>query len=123
MDMNTALVLINQLRDELYSHPKEYYRQKRAYFEYQSFKSSAIEELMMYLIRHKNKNPIDAIEDFRYQMDCFACKTRNGIANFIFSVYYDVVTDVLDQLLTIRRIWNGWKFYIITMRCYNILCR
>lgn len=101
MDVNMKYVLsvINDLRDEWYKPPSSYYRRKRIEFEHQSYARSAMDEIRFYLMEHENENPITAVENFRYMVDCFACETKNGGANFMFSVYYDVASDVLDVLL------------------------
>ena len=101
MDVNMKYVLsvINDLRDKWYKPPSCYYHRKRIEFEQQSYARSAMNEICFYLMEHENENPITAIENFRYMVDCFACETKNGGANFMFSVYYDVASDVLDVLL------------------------
>lgn len=100
MNIIKTLSIIDKLEKECYK-PPETYAQKRSIFIYQSYKRSAIEEIKKYLKEHKKENPITALEEFRCKMDYYACKTENGNANFMFSVYYDIATDVLDTL-----IWN-----------------
>lgn len=99
VSMKYVLSVINDLRDEWYKPPSGYYHRKRADFEYQSYARSAMDEIRFYLMEHENENPITAVENFRYMVDGFACKTKNGGANFMFSVYYDIASDVLDVLL------------------------
>lgn len=99
MKMKYILSVINDLRDEWYKPPSAYYHRKRVEFEQQSYARSAMDEIRFYLMEHKNENPISALENFRYMVDCFACETKNDGANFMFSVYYDVASDVLDVLL------------------------
>ena len=98
-----VLAVIDNLKEKDYQAPISYYRLKKASFEYRSYCRSGIEELKDYLRKHPDQNPIDVIEEFRYQMDIFACKTKNGGANFMFSVYYDVATNILDELLVIDK--------------------
>lgn len=104
MDVNMKYVLsvINVLRDEWYEPPSSYYHGKRIEFEQQSYARSAMDEICFYLMEHENENPITAMENFRHIVDCFACKTKNGEINFMFSVYYDVASDVLDVLLEMQ---------------------
>ena len=99
MKMKYILSVINDLRDEWYKPPSSYYHRNRAEFEQQCYARSAMDEIRFYLMEHENENPITAIENFRHMVDCFACKTKNGEVNFMFSVYYDVASDVLDVLL------------------------
>lgn len=102
MEITYILTVIDEMREEWYKAPTTYYHRKKVDFEYQSYKRSAMEEIKIYLMEHKDEDPVFAMENFRYQMDCFACETKNGNANFMFSIYYDVATDVLDVLLGMR---------------------
>lgn len=98
MTVKHVLLIISKYRDDWYKPPTSY-KQKRVDFEYQSFKRSACEELILYLSSHSDQNPISAIEDFRHMMDDFACRSKTSSANFMFSVYYDVATDLLDVMI------------------------
>lgn len=102
METRYILMLIDEMIEEWYKPPTVYYNRKKEDFQYQSYKRSAMEELKIYLITHSNEDPFDTIRDFRYQMDCFACEAKSGNANFMFSIYYDVATDVLDVLLSMK---------------------
>lgn len=103
-DHNYILGIIDTLRDGWYTSPiNYYYHRKKLDFEYQSYRRTAIEEIKQYLIEHKDQNPVDTIEDFRYQMDIFACNAKGDYANFMFSIYYDVATDILDVLLNYNK--------------------
>lgn len=101
MDVNMKYVLsvINDLRGEWCKPLSSYYHRKRIEFEQQSYARSAMDEICFYLMEHENENPITAVENFRRMVDCFACETKNENSKFMFSVYYDVVSDVLDVLL------------------------
>lgn len=99
MDIKSVLLELNKIQNDLYKPITNYY-QKKIYFEYASYGRSAIKEIKKYLIEHKDESPISALEDFRHQMDCFACNTKDGNTNFMFSIYYDVATTVLDMFLS-----------------------
>lgn len=101
MTTNQAVSIVDSLGRGWYYPPKTH-KKKMVNFIHQSYSSSAIEEIKIYLKWHMDQNPIDVIEDFRYMVDNFACETKNPEANFMFSVYYDVATDVLDTLLTMK---------------------
>ncbi len=98
MDIRKTLSIINSLEKEYYRPPRSYHK-KKIQFEMESYGHSAINEIKYQLLIHQNEDPISVLEQFRHQMDCFACKTKNGDTNFMFSVYYDVATDVIDCLL------------------------
>ena len=102
MNMKYILSVIDEFRDEYYKSPTSYYHRRKVDFEYQSYKRSAMDEIKFYLMEHENEDPVSAVEEFRYTMNSFACETKNGGANFMFSIYYDVATDVLDVLLGMK---------------------
>lgn len=99
VSMKYVLSVINDLRDEWYKPPSGYYYRKREEFVHQSYARSAMDEIRFYLMEHENENPITAVENFRHMVDSFACGTKNIEAKIMFSVYYDVASDVLDVLL------------------------
>lgn len=101
MTTRQAISVIDSLRNGWYTGPTTYHM-KKCEFIYQSHLRSGIKELEIYLLEHKDQNPISGVEDFRYLMDYYACETKNESANFMFSVYYDVATDVLDTLLNMK---------------------
>lgn len=98
MEMIKVLSIVDKIRNDWYDPPRNC-RKKRIEFEYQSYKKSALDEIKMYLMENENENPISLMEIFRSRMDDFACRSKSGTANFMFSVYYDVATDVIDVLI------------------------
>lgn len=101
MNVKHVISIIDTLRDGWYDPPYTY-KLKKMDFMLKSYSRSAMEEIKRYLMENDQKDPISVIEDFRYLVDDFACNTENVDANFMFSVYYDVTTDVLDALLTMK---------------------
>lgn len=101
MDIKMALSVIDTLEKGWYEPPFRY-DQKRDRFVYASFSHSAIEEIKLYLIENKNKDPIESIENFRHQVDLFCCRAENNAIKNMFSIYYDVGTHVLDVLLSMK---------------------
>lgn len=107
MDIDHAISVINDMCSDWYGPPTKYYGPRRVIFIQRSYAHSAIKEIKRCLmganeyseIRYKNKDPFDLIEDFRKMVDYFAGNTKNGDTKFMFSVYYDVATDVLDILI------------------------
>lgn len=93
-----ALQIVERLKKEWYEAPKTY-RMSQTDFYYTSYESWALREVKTYLMIHSDQNPIDALDEFRYQMDCAAVNAKTETTNFIFSICYDVATDVLDNLL------------------------
>ncbi len=98
MTIQQAISVVDTLEQGWYGPPVYYYI-KKSQFIYDSLLRSGMEEIKYYLSEHCDQNPITAIEEFRHQMDVFACRTKSGDASFMFSVYYDVATSVLDVML------------------------
>lgn len=100
VNIKRVFSIINHLRGEWYKPPSGYYNIKKPKFKQKSYARSALNEIYLYLIEHENDDPIDTLENFRSMMDNFSCKAKNIEARFMFSVYYDVASDVLDVLLS-----------------------
>lgn len=102
MKINKAIVLIDKHIAKYYKAPTRPIRfngMDLIKFQEASYKRWAAREIRDYLDRHRKHEPINAVEEFRYSMDQFACSTKNPRKNFMFSVAYDVATDILDMLL------------------------
>lgn len=82
-----------------YSTPKRYFGMEPATFSMLSFKRWALIELRDYVMSVPYKRPVDSVEVFRRQMDCFACQAKGDMEKNMFSTAYDVATDILDMLL------------------------
>ena len=76
-----------------------------------SYRRWAIKDLIetiendIYFERHLKNTGIDPIyfmERYREKMDSFACLAKTEKTNLIFSVAYDLATDVLDELISRR---------------------
>lgn len=92
MELSYVLSVIDEMKDEWYKPPSsEYVHRKKIDFEYQSYRHSAIHEIRWYLIKHGDQNVFETLMDFFYET-----KDRSSI--FMFSVYCEVVLDVLDVL-------------------------
>lgn len=85
---------------KIYIQPKSYSNKDLADFKFCSYANWALDELYMFIFLRKEENLIDVIEDFRMMVDDFACNATSGDANFMFSVAYDVATDILDLAIT-----------------------
>lgn len=98
MKFKKVLKIIDRMQKELYRSP-ESYRINSAQFMFQSYKKWALNELLLYLLIRRDENPIERVEEFRYQMDVAATSATTDDRNFMFSVAYDVASDILDILL------------------------
>lgn len=69
-------------------------------FEYRAYRLAGLEEVKKFIIAHEKLGAMTSVELFRSQMDDFACRTKSPTAHFMFSVFYDTATDVLDALIS-----------------------
>ena len=101
MDYWAVQRIIDDLR--IHSHPgPRTWKMKASKFAHESHSNWALCELELYLLKHDGeKNIYDLIEDFRYLMDNYACNAKTPETNFMFSVAYDVTTEVLDAMLVV----------------------
>lgn len=98
-NIDTSLKIIDRMIKEYYRPPSTYYM-KAIDFLYDSYKRWAIMELRAYIKKNKNRPVIETIESFCYKMDCYACESKNGNSNFMFSIARDVGIDVLDAIIS-----------------------
>lgn len=80
-----------------YPPPRRYYRNLN--FEFEALKRWAIMELRYYVCCHTEMRPIDGVVKFREMMNQFSLKEKTETTKHIFSVAYDVATDILDHML------------------------
>lgn len=86
--------------DECYEPPSTYDVSKAAEFAQQSYARWAMQEIIRYVGKNSNTPIYILMEEFRSKMDDAACEAKDPSKNFMFSVAYDVATDVLDYFLT-----------------------
>lgn len=98
MTVKYVLFLLKEMEEEWYRPPTNYYNRKKIDFKYQSYGHAAILELKKYIMQNKNASPIIAIDEFRYLMGCYASIASNEEINFMFSVYKEVSSDILEVL-------------------------
>lgn len=98
MTVDDCLEIIEEYALDLYDHPLDKFM-KKEYFYYETYLRWSIDEVKKYLDDHRGKDPIDILEEFKHKMNTFACESKTETSNFIFSVAYDLVTDVIDYIL------------------------
>lgn len=84
--------------DEWYKPLPSYHGNKKIFY-YVSYMNSALDEIKAFILKHRDQNIVSTMEDFRSLMDDYACEARTPSQNFIFSIYYDVATNILDMVL------------------------
>lgn len=71
-------------------------------FQRASYRMSALEELEDYFRSNLRapfrEDPWEILENFRKQCENASCENKTEDYKFMFTIYYDVVTDVMDQL-------------------------
>lgn len=100
MTSNKALILIRHHIRKMYRKPLHSERLDRTKYQHRVYMNWAANEIESYIDRHRNWEPINAVEEFRYMMDKLACSAKDSKKNFMFSTAYDVATDILDVLLS-----------------------
>lgn len=82
-----------------YQEPSTYYGTTKLTFMMTSYKHWALNELRLYALSHLEEDSVTCVEKFRSMVDCLACDAKTSDSNFMYSVCYDVATDVLDMML------------------------
>lgn len=113
MNKKMAISFIDTLLEGCYDKPITYYNKNRTVFKEQSYSYSAILEVRKYIADNCKGDAIDCVEKFRKMVDNYACHAQNEEMKFMFSVYYDTVTDLLDRFLEIR----DKNYTYLTVRC------
>lgn len=73
---------------------------KRKYFDQKSYSNWAANEVLLYVQKHSDMSPIEAIEEFAKKVDRYSVKNPN--TSYIFSVAYDVAMDILDVFIAMQ---------------------
>lgn len=95
--MRDSIKMINEIIISEYGNGLV--RTNNPIFEYRAYRLAGLEEVKKFIMEHENLGAMTAVELFRSKMDDFACRTNSPNAHFMFSVYYDTATDVLDTLI------------------------
>ena len=69
-----------------------------------SYRRTALLELKMFLESCPEHDPVFLIDKYRNSMNDLASSNRPNSFRFIFGVFYEVSTEVLDMLIA-----GGWK--------------
>lgn len=96
-EVSYALLVVSEIRDEWYKPPRTYHMKKDT-FDFLSYQRWALGEIEAYITEHQDQHPIDSVEEFRYEMDCWAARTNSERVNYICNIACDVAIDVLDVL-------------------------
>ena len=75
------------------------YLQKKE-FALVSYNLSGLEALYYYILNYKGENMLEAVESFRQMVNDFSCEAGiNNPAGYIFSIYYDIASYILDLII------------------------
>lgn len=98
MDINYALLLLDEMREEWYPTPQPgmFYKRKRSEFEQYCYARAAINEIQHYIFEHDG-DIITIIEEFIHDVDVYSCCCTSVTIHEMFSVYKDVGRDVFDM--------------------------
>lgn len=98
IDMEYALSVIYETASEWYQPPEGFYHRKRIYFKYETYKRAAIKEILLFLMTCEESDPIEALKHFSNKISDFVSLSKNDEMHFMFSIYQDVVLDIIDIL-------------------------
>ncbi len=73
-----------------------------AHFSMISYKRWALHEIKDLLENNWTKNPFSLLENLAYTFDDIACSAKTIEKSFMFSVAYDTVYEVIDELIIIN---------------------
>ncbi len=99
--MRFVLAQLRNMREKWYKPPKTH-KMKKVDFVLTSLKRSAMDEIILFLMRNENDDPVETVELFCRNMDNAACYAKTPDSKLLFSVYYDIGMNVLDLLLGFR---------------------
>lgn len=94
------LKVVRKMRSEYYSGPVPCHGAHDWIFHYEMYKRWAVNELEAYVMHCSTSDPFVATEEFRWFMDQCAVRSHSDESNLMFSTAYDVVTDILDSMIT-----------------------
>lgn len=99
-----AMGQLRNMREKWYKAPR---RRKSKLeiteFDHKSYARSAMNEIERYLMLNQNGDMVDAVDRFRSMVDDLACSAKTPNGKYMYAVYYDVATDVMDMFLTLER--------------------
>lgn len=97
-----AVRTILRLKKEWYPRYQDKGPSRWILLEMRSYCRSAMDEIIFYIKDRPDQNPIDSIEEFRHLSDQMACESVSEIRSFMFSCFYDVATDIIDELCALN---------------------
>lgn len=103
MKMCAALALIDELLDSGWYAKPRYYdgmkRMKETTIANQSYRRWALRELGDFLSSCPDHEPIFLLEKYRSVMNDKACNGKTEEFRYVFTMCYEVATEVMDMLL------------------------
>ena len=97
-EVNYAVMIIEELKDEWYKKPSTW-KMKKSSFEEMSYQRYALDEIKTYILQNQDMHPIDCLYEFRHQLNEKAATTMGAEANFVYLIIADVCRDVCDILM------------------------
>lgn len=95
-----ALIIMDSHIRRFYKFPrKRHPTEMRLEHMQKIYAYAAAKELRKLVETHRDWEPINAVEEFRYSMDYLATASKDPAENFRLSVAYDTASDILDILL------------------------
>lgn len=96
MNRNHILEVIHAYISKYKMYKVPGWNKKKIFFKQESYARWAVKECLRLTLY--SDDPLTAIEEFASMCDDNACCCRNGDMRYVFSVAYDVATDILCEL-------------------------
>lgn len=99
MDTKDLYFFLSKKIEYLNRKRKNYFRIGKRNFYFFAYQKWTLEEIQRKIIDHPNQSVITLLENFRDDLDDFACIALTPEANEQFSTAYDICTDILDMVI------------------------
>lgn len=85
-------IICKKIKMERAALDRIFYRDS-VHFAFVSYSITALKDLLSTIMGRWEESPLTVVEEYRTRMDTYACD------DYMFSVAYDVATDILDELI------------------------
>lgn len=95
--------MLNAIKEYTYDLKYPQKNCRASYFDQRSYARWAAQECYVWCLSHIDTPIISAVEEFRDRMDDYSTRPHDDRdTSVMFSIAYDVATDILDILLAMR---------------------
>ena len=99
MTCEEAIKIVDRLYIDYFKRNYEKPQSFKMKFKYFSYSRWSLNEIKRWLIESENEDPLEVLYCFSDIMLDYACLSKNGDSNFIFSTACDTAKFVIDELI------------------------